>query len=228
VTLSAVQHFVFFIYTKFKKMSFYQRILWSDDCSFSNNGIFNRHNDRCLAQENPHVMVVNNFQRRFSVNVWCGILHNRLVGPIFIDGNLDQYKCNTILREGVENFLDVLPLNEFRRVIFQQDGATPHNAILNRELLRRRFGDSWIGTYGPIPWSARAVDITPMDTFFWGYFQDQVYAPPPENEAQLRDNIIEAACRILPAEMLSSATYGVSQRCRQCLAQNGEQFEHRL
>jgi hypothetical protein len=65
-----------------------------------------------------------------------------------------------------------------------------------------------------------------MDTFLWRYLQDQVYAPPPENEAQLRDKTIEA-CRIVPAEMLSSATYGVAQRCRQYLAQNGQQFEHR-
>jgi hypothetical protein len=147
-------------------MSFYQRILWSDECSFSNNGIFNRHNHRCWTQEHPHATVVNNFQRRFSVNVWWGILHSRLVGPIFIDGNLDQYKYNTILREGVENFLDELPLNEFRRVVFQQDGTTSHNAILNRELLTRRFRDSWIGTYGPIPWPARSADINYPNGYF--------------------------------------------------------------
>jgi len=29
-----------------------------------------------------------NFQRRFSVNVWCGLVANKLIGPFVLDNSL--------------------------------------------------------------------------------------------------------------------------------------------
>jgi hypothetical protein len=40
-----------------------------------------------------------------------------------------------ILTEDLELILDNMPLNERNGIVFQQDGATPHNAIRNREVL---------------------------------------------------------------------------------------------
>jgi hypothetical protein len=83
---------------------FYRCVLWSDECTFGKNGglteiIIHRH----WSRENNHVVVEDNFQNRFSVNVWCGILGDRLVGPFVIEGNLNQQTYNNLLRNEVRN-----------------------------------------------------------------------------------------------------------------------------
>lgn len=207
--------------------AFYRKIMWSDECTFGRNGIFNRRNHRCWSQENPHCNVETNFQTRFSLNVWCGILDDMLVGPFFIDGSLDQYKYFELLTGYIENFLDQLPLANRYEVIFQQDGAPPHNTRLNVTYLNTHFGERWIGTNGPIRWPPRSPDLTVMDFFLWGYLKDQVYLFQPENIEILRHRILEA-CRNIPREFLHNATFSVVRRYQQCIAQNGGQFEHLL
>ena len=157
---------------------FYQTILWSDECTFSNNDMFNRNITRTWAQEHPRLTAVNNFQRRFSVNVWSGIFHNRLVGPFFIDGVLNHQRYADLLQHHVADFLDALPLQQRMNVIFQQDGAPPHNARMVTEWLDYEFEDKWMGTHGPIPWPARSPDLTPLDFWFWGYVKNLVFQTP--------------------------------------------------
>jgi hypothetical protein len=41
---------------------------------------------------NNNVAVEENFQRQFSVDVWCGIFGDRMDYPIFIDSSFDQTK----------------------------------------------------------------------------------------------------------------------------------------
>jgi hypothetical protein len=86
---------------------------------------------------NNNVAVEENFQRRFSVNVWCGIFGDRLVGPFFIDSSLNQTKYHYLLSNEISNFLDEIPLAVLNRVVFHQDGAIPHNAHMNFVFLNR-------------------------------------------------------------------------------------------
>lgn len=206
---------------------FYRKIIWSDECNFSNNGIYNRNIHRCWSQENPRVIIENNFQRRFSVNVWCGILGDRLIGPFFINGTLDQEKYHQLLVGEIDNFLDELPLAELNTLFFQQDGAPPHNARINVNWLNIKYGEKWIGTQGPVRWPARSPDLTPLDFWLWGYLQDQVYLARPENEEILRQRIINA-CREIPPNLILNATYGVARRCELCVQRGGGQFEQYL
>jgi hypothetical protein len=89
--------------------------------------------------DNNNVAVEENFQRRFSVNVWCG-----LVGPFFIDSSLDQTKYHIyLLSNEISNFLDEIPLAALNRVVFHQDGAIPRNARMNFVFLNHlnHFGE---------------------------------------------------------------------------------------
>ena len=54
-------------------------ILFTDEASFTRDGINNSRNVHMWSHENPHETRVINFQRRISVNVWCGVLGNRLI-----------------------------------------------------------------------------------------------------------------------------------------------------
>jgi len=52
-------------------------ILFTDEASFTRDGINNLRNVHTWAHRNPHATCVTHFQRRFSLNVWCGMLGNR-------------------------------------------------------------------------------------------------------------------------------------------------------
>ena len=60
-------------------------ILFTDEASFTRDGINNARNVHTWSHENPHETRVTNFQRRFSVNVWCDLLGNRLIGPFVFE-----------------------------------------------------------------------------------------------------------------------------------------------
>jgi len=55
-------------------------ILFTDEATFTRDGVNNSRNVHTWSQDNPHETTVTNFQRRFSVNVRCGVIDNRLIG----------------------------------------------------------------------------------------------------------------------------------------------------
>jgi len=55
-------------------------ILFSDEASFTWNGVNKLRNVHTWSHDNPHETSVTKFQRRFTVNVWCGVLGNKLIG----------------------------------------------------------------------------------------------------------------------------------------------------
>jgi len=73
-------------------------ILFTDEASFTQDGINNSWNVHMWSHENPHETHVTNFQRRFSVNVWCGVLGNRLIGPFVFHNNLTGNTYEAFLR----------------------------------------------------------------------------------------------------------------------------------
>ena len=63
-------------------------ILFTDEATFTRNGINNTCNSHRCSHENPHGTVEINFQRRFSSNVWCDMIDYMLIGPVILDGRL--------------------------------------------------------------------------------------------------------------------------------------------
>jgi hypothetical protein len=63
-------------------------ILFTDEASFTRDGVNNLRNVHTWSHNNPHETSVTNFQKRFSVNVWCGVLGNRLIGAFVFHNNL--------------------------------------------------------------------------------------------------------------------------------------------
>jgi hypothetical protein len=77
-------------------------------------------------------------------------------------------------------------------MVFQQDGAPPHGARNAREFLEMHFPGRWVGCDGPIPWSPRSPDITPLAFFLWGYVKDIVYKIPMTSFDELKLRIVAA------------------------------------
>lgn len=63
-------------------------VLFTDECSFTRDGLFNTHNFHYWDEANPHVTWNRGSQVRFSVNIWCGILGGHLMGPHVMHGRL--------------------------------------------------------------------------------------------------------------------------------------------
>jgi len=61
---------------------------FTDEAQLNRDGVNNTHNSHVWADGNPHATVESNFQLRFSVNVWCAVLDDQLIGPFILEGRL--------------------------------------------------------------------------------------------------------------------------------------------
>ena len=59
-----------------------KKVMFTDEACFHVSGKVNQHNVRIWGSENPHV-VIEHILDSPKVNVWCGLLHDRLVGLFF-------------------------------------------------------------------------------------------------------------------------------------------------
>ena len=67
----------------------------------------------CGQMKNPHAIVESNFQQRFSVNVWCAVLDDQLIGPFILEGRLTGEAYLRFLQEELPQLLeDVAWINE--------------------------------------------------------------------------------------------------------------------
>lgn len=60
-------------------ISFLDYILWTDEATFTPNGVFNSKNFVYWSDRNPHLVRETNFQRQWSINIWCGLIGDQLV-----------------------------------------------------------------------------------------------------------------------------------------------------
>jgi len=85
-------------------------ILFTDEASFTWDGINNTRNLHTWSHDNPHETRVTHFQRRFSVNVWYGVLGNKLIGPFVFDNNLTGNTYEVFLRNELPGLLENIQL----------------------------------------------------------------------------------------------------------------------
>jgi hypothetical protein len=71
----------------------------------------------------------------------------------------------TVYLDMLERFLEpqLLTGGILDTVVFQQDGAPCHYAIIVCDYLGRRFPGRWIGRGGTQPWAACSPDLTPLN-----------------------------------------------------------------
>lgn len=206
---------------------FLRRILWTDESLFTKEGIFNSHNLHHWATENPRLARVTSTQRRFSCNVWAGIIGERIIGPHFFDGHLNGETYLDFLRNDLPRLLDGLDPDQRRDMIFQHDGAPPHYSAAVRRFLNDRH-PNWIGRGGVTAWPARSPDLTPMDFFLWGFIKQEVYSTVVVTEEDLRGRIIDAFQNVQEILTHEVTVQQMRKRARYCIRSNGMHFENML
>lgn len=207
--------------------NFQSLIVFSDESTFQLNGEVNRHNCRYWSNENPHWLRENHTQYPQKLNVWAGIFRDRIVGPFFIDGNLDGPRYLELLQEQIVPAIQEIAGDDFNEIWYQQDGAPAHFRVIVRNYLDVVFNNRWIGRRGTIEWPPRSPDLTPLDFFLWGYIKNKVYAIKPRDLEDLRQKIVNVCVDITP-DMIRSAIENFYVRLGICQDVGGEHFEHRL
>lgn len=202
-------------------------ILWTDESLFNNNGMVNRHNAHYWNDTNPFWTRETKSQVRWSINVWCGILNNTLIGPYFYEGTLTGVRYLDFLENILPLLLENVPLRTRECMWVQQDGAPPHNSNIVKDYLNNTFPLRWTGTNGPVKWPPRSPDLTPLDFFLWGYLKDRVYTEQSSSLENLKERII-VACSSITSEMLKSVTASILTRYEKCVSNNGGHFENTL
>lgn len=219
----------FILHTDVEDGDFLKRILWTDESNFSREGIVNLHNLHHWSHkdQNPRVKRQSSFQRKFSVNVWAGVIGRNLIGPYFLPERLNgDIYLNFLINDLPELVVPVL--EEGVPIVFQNDGCPAHYQLNVREHLNNAFPNAWIGRGGPIPWPARSPDLTPLDFYVWGRAKELVY----QTEVPTREVLIEritGAFQTMKEEMrLRTTTVEIRNRCRACIRNGGGQFEQDL
>lgn len=129
---------------------FVKNILFTDESCFP---LIRRHNPaiaRYWSKENKHIHVVGRTQYQQKVNVWAGILGNRVIGPFFFNGNLDAENYLNLLEHQVLPAIRDFP--NYNQIWFMQDGCPAHNSRAAIAFLNLHFPERWIGTNGIIRW----------------------------------------------------------------------------
>jgi hypothetical protein len=88
--------------------------LFIDEARFTRDGIFNSHNVHICAHANPQAIREARHQTTFSINVWAGIVGDRLIGPVRLPERLTGPTYREILerltRDILPDVLDDIPL----------------------------------------------------------------------------------------------------------------------
>lgn len=207
---------------------FLDKICWSDESRFHNNGTVNRHNCHYWSPVNPHWMRETAFQEVWGINVWCALFNGHLIGPYFYQGTLTGERYLNFLQNDFPLLLQNIPIAERATMWLQQDGAPPHFSQQVTNYINLIFPRRWIGRNGVILWPARSPDITPLDFFLWGFLKELVYTTQPRDLQDLQ-NKITAACRTVTPIMIKAAcNRNLRKRFEYCISEGGGQFEHIL
>ena len=71
-----------------------------------------------------------NFQIRWKMNVWTGIMGIQILGPVVFSDILNRETYLEFLRDNLPEFLKEVLLFVRDKIVFQQDGARPYARIV--------------------------------------------------------------------------------------------------
>lgn len=131
--------------------NFTRHILFTDEAGFTRSGITNFHNEHVYADENPHAIKVTHHQHEFRINVWAGIIDNRIIGPVVLPNHLNGANYLEHLQVTLPELLDDLPLDLRQNMWFMHDGAPPHFSVNVRNYLTEQYPNRWIGRGADAP-----------------------------------------------------------------------------
>jgi hypothetical protein len=95
---------------------FLHNILWKNEACFTCEGVFNVHNSRFRARDNPHAIRKSGYEVRFRVSVWTRIVGENVVGPYLLFYRLTAQRYCDFLAAVLSGLLEDVPLGVRQRL----------------------------------------------------------------------------------------------------------------
>ena len=114
-------------------------ILFTDEDSFTRDGINNTHNSHWWSNKNPHAIAEINSRNRFSVNVWCDAFDRQLIGPAVLPTRLTGRAYVDFLPNELPLLLEEVPSAKRMCMVFQHDGAPAYYPLSYGVPVRERY-----------------------------------------------------------------------------------------
>ena len=92
-------------------------ICFSDECTVVLYRRPNRQHFQVWARQNPYAVIDCNTQYQAKLNVWAGMYNGNIVGPYFIDGNLNGARFRQLLENRIIPRLYELGMNVRNNII---------------------------------------------------------------------------------------------------------------
>ena len=196
-----------------KQADFWDHVIFSDESSFHTNEAVRGRLVWRFAHEElepPFVQPVAKFGGH-KLQVW-GCLTSHGVGyPCSLPEGIDGATYLTILKEELVSTINEY-YNEFKGVVFQQDGAGPHRAKVVMNHFKRQ-------KYSLLPWPAHSPDLSPIENLWadlkkrlevnhgeipksqlWKVVEDEWNATSPEYCKQLFASMPERLAAVIKAK----------------------------
>ena len=218
---------------------FIRDVIIGDEAVFPINGNVNTRNVRRYAPRNnpPRDFTYDIPQNSGKLVVRGGIMGNgTLIGPIFIDGNMNSAKYLDVINDTIVERLEAVGRyaqnqnGSIPHVWFFQDGAPCHRARVVNRRLQELFPGRVVGLGHPVEWPPRSPDLTPLDFFLWGYLKARVlYRTPPANLQDLQRRITDEFnnLRLRRNRMCRRAMDSMLSRAERCIHLGGRHVEGR-
>ncbi|KAL7307837.1 hypothetical protein TKK_0000157 [Trichogramma kaykai] len=180
--------------------TFLDRVLFTDESAFGTDGTFNVHNHHQYSVENPHLIVENKHQTRFTINKWAGIIGDTIIGLV----DFPEQLTGAYYRDFLENRL--------------RDQGSRSTLSLTLDWCSTERQRSFIS------WPAPSPDLSPLDFFYWGAIKEKIYNSEIRSMEDLEERITQATAAVT-GEMLPLVRQNFVKRLRKCIERQGGHFE---
>ena len=121
---------------------------WSVTTHFTHDVVNNTRNSHLWDRDNPHGTVESNYQHRFYVNVWCGVIGDQLIGLHIFPQRLTGDIYANVLQDELPALLENFPLHSRRQIYYQHGEVQPRFCQVVRQYLNHKFPKWWVGRDG--------------------------------------------------------------------------------
>jgi hypothetical protein len=164
--------------------------------------------------------------------VFLGVRGNgTLFGYNQLRRNMNEAEYHRVLQHNALPDLRDGNGGDLERLVWQQDGATPHCSNANMAYLARAFGGRLISRkseqHGGRDWAARSPDLNPLDFGIWGILKARVFTPRPRTLMELRTRIDQQVAELgNDRQLLQRVVASLLRRCHEVIAADGGYIEN--
>ena len=98
-----------------------RNILFTDEAHFTRDEVNNTRNSHLWGRENPYGTVESKYQHRLSVNVFCGVTGDQLIGTYIFPQRLTGDIYGNVLQDVLPAPVENIPLQTLRQIYYQHE-----------------------------------------------------------------------------------------------------------